>query len=187
MIRCPICNARAKVLDARTTYTSIRRCRACTECNFRWTTWELNQDLGALLERMTKEFEPTRRRLRYLEEELLLLGKLLDDVATATKGKGPKAPLRYAINRVASRKARPWDNNELKILDLMYPDHGAAFVAEKLGRSITAVQQQAHTRKVKRNASTHKAEDLQEHKQGREEGYTAEASGSNSTQQSKHG
>lgn len=178
MIRCPSCNARAGVADVRTTRTSVRRIRACTRCAFRWTTYELTKDLGAIIARMTKEFEPTRRRLKHLEEELLEMEKLLTAVSIATTGTGPKAPVRYSINDVISR-SRPWSAADVKVLDDLYPDYGSVVVSERLGRTVNAVQQQAHKRKVKRDyASAHKEEDLAEHQQGREGGCTAEASSS---------
>ncbi len=187
MIRCPSCNARAFVKDARTTRTSIRRVRACTKCNARWTTYELTRDLGALIGRLTREFEPTRRRLKHCEEELLVLEKLLNAVSIATVGAGPKAPIRYSINDVISR-SRPWSDADIKVLDDLYADYGSVVVSERLGRTVNAVQQQAHKRKVKRDyASTHKAEDLQEHQQRYEEGGATETSSSYSPEQSKHG
>ena len=187
MIRCPSCNARAYVKDARTTRTSIRRVRACTKCNARWTTYELTRDLGALIGRLTREFEPTRRRLKHVEEELLVLEKLLNAVSIATVGTGPKSPIRYSINDVISR-SRPWSAADIKVLDDLYSDYGSIVVSERLGRTTNAVQQQAHKRRLKRNyASTHKAEDLQEHQQGCAEGGAAEAGGSDCPEQSKHG
>ncbi len=130
--------------------------------------------------RLTKEFEPTRRRLKYFEEELLRLDTLLKGVAHATKGKGASHPLRDTIASVLS-KSRPWNKREIHLLDTLFPDYGSKVVAERTGRTPGAVQQQAFKRKVKRNYASRKRKIQEDHQQEHQprsaSGTPAEASG----------
>ena len=53
--------------------------------------------------------------------------------------------------KVTAIRPRAWTEDENLILKRLYPDHGAAVVAEVTGRSIASVDKQASRLGVKRN------------------------------------
>ncbi len=167
MFSCPKCSGRSKVVDSRPTKRSIRRRRYCTSCGDMWVTYELTEDLEGLLKSVVDRCEPLRTRLRHIESEMYELGKALRHIQTAAN-----EPTGYTLPRSRPRQARAnlWSNLEMEVLERDYNDCGAGVLAKRLGRSKLAIYQQARKRGItrgRRHASTHKAEDLPEHQQGR--------------------
>ena len=184
MIRCPHCQGYTRVVNSRPTKRSMRRRRRCRSCGYMWTTYELIADLETLLKSVVDDCEPLRKRLRHIESEMYELGKALRSVQVASQGHGPT----IALGLARQARQRTWTALERQNLVELYPTMPAVLLAERFGRTIQAVYQQARKLKLakeRRNASTHKAEDSTEHQQGCESREAAEASSSDRTIESE--
>ena len=142
----------------------MRRLRRCTKCYYRWTTYELTEDVEKLLKSVKKKCEPLRQRLRHIESEMYQLGSALRAIATAARGDGWTIARTYKLKE----RKKAWSQLEKESLDKIYHEVELCHIAERFGRSKIAIYKMAQQRnltkyKRKRNASTHKAKDSPEH------------------------
>lgn len=59
---CPICEGTTKVIDSRPTCDTVRRCRVCVDCGYKFNTIETDEDMQA---RQAKKLELLRFRVVY--------------------------------------------------------------------------------------------------------------------------
>jgi len=82
---CPACGAnRNSVTDSRASRGTVRRRRYCDNCNHRWTTYEVSEEvIRSVLKvaRTSREIREAAGRLSLLANELDALAVLPDDTA----------------------------------------------------------------------------------------------------------